>query len=228
MGRRVDPPAADRQGVGVGGGEGVTSGKVGVAPGGVGVAITSGVFVGTGVVVGTGVNSGVAVVGGGVAVAAGVTVPAGVAVIPGVPVTAGVPVGPGVFVSTPMGGGVGPPAVTVGPGGKMGVVVTAGLPVPIGVGVGPDPTGPGAGSVTVLRSLQRTEKTVKTNAQQPPRIQRLPGRRAAFGGMPAEQANSVPVEVFPRRTPATTRSGKEAVARLRTLSASCLRREDPA
>jgi hypothetical protein len=167
-----------------------------VASGGVGVATTRGVFVGTGVMEGTGVNSGVGVATGGVAVAAGVVVPAGVAVTPGVTVPAGVPVGPGVFVRTPMGGGVGPPAVTVGPGGKIGVVVMAGLPVPIGVGVGPEPTGPGDGSVKVFRSLHRAEKTVTANAEQTPRIQNLRARRAGVAGMPDEQANSVPPEAF--------------------------------
>ncbi len=160
-----------RQGVRVGAGEGVEIG-------GVGVAIRSGVFVGTGVDVGTGVNRSVGVVRGGVGVArrgvvvaAGVVVPAGVAVVPGVAVPGGVPVGPGVFVRTPMGGGVGPPGVTVGPGGKKtGVAVMAGFPVPIGVGVGPEPDGPGAGSVIVFRWLHRSEKTVTASAKHRTRV----------------------------------------------------------
>lgn len=187
------------QGVGVGGGEGVTRGSVGVASGGVGVATTRGVFVGTGVMVGTGVKRTVGVAAGGVAVAAGVTVPAGVAVTPGVTVPAGVPVGPGVFVRTPMGGGVGPPAVTVGPGGKTGVVVTAGFPVPIGVGVGPEPIGPGAGSVTVFRSLQRAERTATANAKHTPGIQ-------SVGAGPA----GLPSMLTVKRTPCRRTNGSNA------------------
>lgn len=163
--------------------------------------ITRGVFVGMGVDVGTGVNRSVGVAAGGVgeaagvpvaagvAVAPGVAVPAGVAVRPGVPVVAGVPVGPGVFVSTPIGGGVGPPGVTVGPPGKIGVVVRVlpGLPVPIGVGVGPEPVVPEGGPVTVFFSPQLAARHATARATRTANSDSLRLRRT-----PAGEANSMP------------------------------------
>ncbi|HEY6147800.1 MAG TPA: hypothetical protein VIZ69_08870 [Thermoanaerobaculia bacterium] len=154
-------------------------------------------FVGTGVIVDTGVTSTVGVAAGVVAVAAGVTVPAGVAVpagvdvTPGVPVMTGVPVGPGVFVRTPMGGGVGPPGVTVGPGGnRTGVDVVAGFPVLMGVGVGPEPEGPGAGSVIVFRLLHRSTRSVTPTAKQRAKNPPFRPRRGGALRMPSPKRSS--------------------------------------